>query len=80
MVMRNGGAILDEIGRQIKRFVIFIVGLTVVFAGVAMIILPGPAFIVIPVGLLILATEFAWARHLLKRVKELLKKQGGKEI
>jgi tellurite resistance protein TerC len=34
-----------------------------------MIVLPGPAFIVIPVGLGILAIEFAWARRLLKRVK-----------
>jgi hypothetical protein len=32
--------------------------------------LPGPAFIVIPLGLAILATEFLWARRLLHRVKE----------
>ncbi len=69
---------LDEVGRLIKRFLIFVIGITVVLAGGAMLILPGPAFIVIPVGLLILATEFAWARHLLRRVKELLKtRQGG---
>jgi hypothetical protein len=33
-----------------------------------MIILPGPAFIVIPAGIGILATEFVWARSLLKEV------------
>jgi hypothetical protein len=35
-----------------------------------MIVLPGPAFIVIPAGLAILATEFLWARKLLDSVKE----------
>jgi tellurite resistance protein TerC len=32
-----------------------------------MILLPGPAFIVIPIGLGILATEFVWARRVVRR-------------
>ena len=47
-----------------------VVGGTVLLVGVAMIVLPGPAFIVIPLGLTILATEFVWARWLLSRIKE----------
>ena len=39
---------------------------TVLLIGVALLVLPGPAFIVIPVGLAILATEYAWARRWLK--------------
>jgi hypothetical protein len=35
-----------------------------------MIVLPGPAFIVIPIGLAILATEFVWAKKWLDKVKE----------
>jgi tellurite resistance protein TerC len=35
-----------------------------------MIVLPGPAFIVIPAGLGILGLEFAWARRWLQKVKE----------
>jgi hypothetical protein len=35
-----------------------------------MIVLPGPAFIVIPLGLGILSIEFAWARRWLRKVKE----------
>jgi uncharacterized protein (TIGR02611 family) len=46
------------------------VGGTVVAIGVAMIVLPGPAFVVIPAGLAILATEFVWARRMLVRVRE----------
>ena len=42
-----------------KRIVIGVVGGTVLLVGVVMIILPGPAFVVIPVGLGILSLEFA---------------------
>ncbi|HLO26857.1 MAG TPA: PGPGW domain-containing protein [Geobacteraceae bacterium] len=56
--------------RQAKRAIITVVGFTVLGIGVAMIVLPGPAIVVIPVGLGILATEFVWARTLLKHVKE----------
>lgn len=55
--------------RQVKRLMIAIVGFTVLFIGIAMIVLPGPAFLVMPLGIGILATEFVWARSLLKEVK-----------
>ena len=44
---------------------------TVLLIGVALLVLPGPAFIVIPVGLAILATEYAWARRWLKRARRM---------
>ena len=50
-----------------RRFVIAILGGTVLLVGIAMVALPGPAMVVIPIGLGILALEFAWARSLLKR-------------
>jgi tellurite resistance protein TerC len=46
-----------------------VIGTTVLLRGVAMVVLPGPAFVVVPIGLGILATEFMWAGNLLKRVK-----------
>ncbi|HET9862207.1 MAG TPA: PGPGW domain-containing protein [Steroidobacteraceae bacterium] len=52
-----------------KRIVIGVVGGTVLVIGIAMIVLPGPAFVVIPVGLGILSLEFAWARNWLRKVK-----------
>ena len=55
---------------QAKRVIVIVIGFTILAAGVAMIVLPGPAVIVIPIGLAILATEFLWARKLLDRVKE----------
>ncbi len=55
--------------KQAKRLVVIVIGFTVLLIGLALLVLPGPAFVVIPVGLAILATEFAWARRLLRRVK-----------
>jgi tellurite resistance protein TerC len=56
--------------RHARRIVITVVGATVVAIGVAMIVLPGPAFIVIPAGLAILGLEFAWARRWLAVVRQ----------
>lgn len=44
-----------------------IVGATITLAGVAMLVTPGPALVVIPIGLAMLALEFAWAERLLHR-------------
>lgn len=61
--------------KQAKRIIVAVVGTTVTLIGIAMIVLPGPAFIVIPAGLAILATEFIWARKLLDTVKSKFKDQ-----
>ena len=55
--------------RQAKRLILFVVGTTVVVIGIVMLVTPGPAIVVIPAGLGILALEFAWARRLLRRIK-----------
>jgi uncharacterized protein (TIGR02611 family) len=55
--------------RVAKRIAIGIVGGSVLVVGLCMVVLPGPAFVVIPAGLAILGVEFAWARIWLKKVK-----------
>lgn len=62
--------------RQLRRMVVFVIGITVVLIGAVMFFTPGPAVLVIPIGLGILALEFAWARMLLKRFKDRAKKLG----
>lgn len=52
-----------------RRIVIAVIGATVVLVGVAMILLPGPAIVVIPMGLGILSAEFAWARRWLHSLR-----------
>lgn len=53
-----------------RRIVIGVVGTTVLLIGVVMLVTPGPALVVIPVGLAILSIEFTWARLWLKRLRE----------
>jgi uncharacterized protein (TIGR02611 family) len=42
-------------------------GILVTLAGLAMLVTPGPAFVVIPIGLAMLAMEFAWAERALEK-------------
>lgn len=65
---------------QAKRVIVIVIGFTILAVGIAMIVLPGPAVIVIPIGLAILATEFIWAKKLLVTVKERIERmRKGKE-
>ena len=55
--------------KVVKRVIVSVIGATILLIGIALLILPGPAFIVIPVGLAILATEYAWARRWLRKIR-----------
>jgi uncharacterized protein (TIGR02611 family) len=48
------------------RAVFVVAGAIVTLAGAAMLALPGPAFVVIPIGLTMLAMEFSWAERWLE--------------
>lgn len=56
--------------RQAQRIVVLVLGTSVLLVGFAMIILPGPAVVVIPLGLGILAIEFAWAGRWLHKIRQ----------
>jgi uncharacterized protein (TIGR02611 family) len=61
--------------RPIRRIAVTVVGGTVLALGIALIVLPGPAFIVIPAGLAILAIEFAWARRWLRSARAIFSRR-----
>ncbi|HZR77722.1 MAG TPA: PGPGW domain-containing protein [Chthoniobacterales bacterium] len=73
---------MDSVGLRnwpiARKIVVSVIGGTVVLVGMVLLIMPGPAMVVIPVGLLILASEFAWARWLLKRGKKVVKQAKAK--
>ena len=60
--------------RFARQIVVGVIGVTVCLIGVAMILLPGPATVVIPAGLAILSLEFAFARRWLKLLRERISK------
>ena len=49
------------------RWLIVVAGFTILLAGLALLVLPGPALAVIPIGLFVLALEFQWAEEWLER-------------
>ena len=55
--------------RTARRVVVAVLGFTVLAIGLALMVLPGPALVVIPAGLAILALEFRWARRWLRHVR-----------
>ncbi|AKL72872.1 Putative transmembrane protein (PGPGW) [Actinobacteria bacterium IMCC26256] len=57
------------IAQSVKRLVVLVVGIAFLGAGFAMIPLPGPGFLVILIGFIVLATEFVWAERALDRVR-----------
>ena len=81
---RNGARVLEGDGntseqgrsyaaavqRHTKRAVVSVVGGSVVALGVVLLVTPGPGWVVIAMGLGILATEYVWARRLLEKAKE----------
>jgi Putative transmembrane protein (PGPGW) len=51
---------------RVRKLIVAVIGSTVLVFGLALIVLPGPAVLVVPLGLALLATEFAWARRLIR--------------
>jgi hypothetical protein len=60
---------LDQLPPTVRRLVVGLIGGTVLLIGVIMIVLPGPAVLILPVGLAVLATEFVWARRYMRKAK-----------
>jgi uncharacterized protein (TIGR02611 family) len=55
---------------QVRRFFKILGGFTLLGLGAVMLFTPGPGWLVIFLGLTLLAAEFVWARRLMDRMKE----------
>jgi uncharacterized protein (TIGR02611 family) len=54
---------------QVRRLSRIAGGFTLLLIGIVMLVTPGPGWLVILLGLGLLAAEFVWARRLMDRVK-----------
>ena len=52
---------------KVLRALFVLAGFTILLVGLALLVAPGPAFVVIPIGLALLSLEFTWAEQLLER-------------
>jgi len=57
------------IGRNSKRAVVTVVGFLLIIAGIILIPLPGPGWLIIFGGLAVLGTEYVWAERALAAAK-----------
>ena len=64
-----GGPMSLTTVEQVRRIFRIVAGFTLLLVGVVMIITPGPGWLVIFLGLGLLAAEFVWARRLMDRIK-----------
>ena len=64
---------VDEVP-HIKRIIVTVVGGTILVGGVALFLTPFPAVLVIPAGLAVLGTEYAWARRWLRNARKMAKR------
>jgi uncharacterized protein (TIGR02611 family) len=55
---------------QVRRFFKVLGGFTLLGLGAVMLFTPGPGWVVIFLGLTLLAAEFVWARRLMDRMRE----------
>ena len=62
--------LLQVLTRAVRRGGVFLVGTTLLVAGAAMLVLPGPGIAVILLGLVVLSAEFQWAKRVLAWVRE----------
>ncbi len=55
---------------QVRRFFKVLAGFTLLVLGAVMLFTPGPGWLVIFLGLTLLAAEFVWAKRLMDRMKQ----------
>ena len=60
---------MEIIIKHTKRAVVTVFGFVLLILGIIMLVTPGPGWLFIILGLGVLATEYAWAHHLLHKAK-----------
>lgn len=65
-----------EPGRSLRRLANLIGGWALVVVGVILIPLPGPGWLVVGIGLLVLGREVRWARGALIRLERFMRRHG----
>jgi uncharacterized protein (TIGR02611 family) len=60
---------------SIRKLLIIVLGWLLLVVGAIMLLTPGPGLLAIASGLAILSTEYAWAKHLLRKVRAMIKRK-----
>ena len=71
---------MNNLKRKTKKILVSVAGGTILLGGLIMLITPGPGWLLIILGLGLLATEYVWAHHLLSRAKDYYEKTKNKAL
>jgi uncharacterized protein (TIGR02611 family) len=67
-------------GRHAKRIALLIVGWTLILAGIAALVLPGPGLLMLFAGLVVLSQEYEWAERRLEPVERVAKRAAAEGV
>jgi tellurite resistance protein TerC len=67
--LRLRGPVFFRTIEQVRRFSRILAGFTLLLVGVIMFFTPGPGWLVVFLGLTLLAAEFVWAKRLMDRMR-----------
>ena len=76
--MATSREVIRWIGRNSKRAAVTIAGFALILAGIVLLVLPGPGWLLIIIGLAVLATEYVWAERALDVAKQKAKAAAAK--
>jgi hypothetical protein len=65
---------MDRFKKIFRKTGVTILGVALLIAGAALLVLPGPGLVVIILGLVVLSWEYEWAKHHLHRARQAHKK------
>lgn len=61
--------------KTLRKFIIGVIGILILIAGIVSIFIPTPALLLIPLGLLVLASEFVLVRKLIQNYSRQIRKR-----
>jgi len=67
-------------GRHAKRILLEVVGWTLVLAGIAALVLPGPGLLMLFAGLVVLSQQYEWAERRLEPVERMAKRAAAEGV
>jgi uncharacterized protein (TIGR02611 family) len=67
-------AVYDSVPRPLRRVSVLLLGMALVVAGVALLVLPGPGLLVLGLAVAVLALEFDWAKRVAERATSLFRR------
>jgi uncharacterized protein (TIGR02611 family) len=75
-IKQRARAFYRSLPQPLRRVSVLLLGMAILAAGLAMLVLPGPGLLVMGLAIAVLALEFDWARRLTNQASSLVRDLG----